>query len=473
MPNAIASLALLIWPILTVYLFHRLPPGRALIWALLGAYLLLPPSPAAFDFPAMPPLSKHTLPNLTVFLVCLLVLPRRVPFIPDSYSARFLIFLYIFTPVATVMTNREPIEFLSGGLPALRSIEAVALTVNQAIILFGFLAARPLLRTEEAQRDLLIAFVVGGLAYSIPMLVEVRLSPQMNVWVYGFMQSSFAQSIRAGGFRPMVFLFHGIWAAFFTLICVISAMALWRAEMRGKWKRYAFATGYLFLLLIACKTLGPMIFMVLLTPLVWFLGMRSQLQIAAVLGVLAVAYPILKGAELIPTDMMLEQAAKVSEERAGSLRFRFDNEDMLLERAAEKPYFGWGSWGRNHIHNQIDGTIQSVTDGRWIITIGVYGWFGYIAEFGLLALPLFLLWRETTYLDRRKISPFIGPIGLLLGANMIDMLPNATLTPMTWLLSGALLGHAERLKQIRLYGRDNVDVEGFAIVAKDPVKSIL
>jgi hypothetical protein len=33
---------------------------------------------------------------------------------------------------------------------------------------------------------------------------------------------------------------------------------------------------------------------------------------------------------------------------------------------------------------------------------------------------------------------------LMLAVNMVDLMPNATVTPLTWLLAGALLGHAER-----------------------------
>ena len=45
----------------------------------------------------------------------------------------------------------------------------------------------------------------------------------------------------------------------------------------------------------------------------------------------------------------------------------------------------------------------------------------------------------------RTLSPCSGTIGLLLAFNMIDMLPNATLIPFTWLMAGALLGYAEAL----------------------------
>ena len=37
-------------------------------------------------------------------------------------------------------------------------------------------------------------------------------------------------------------------------------------------------------------------------------------------------------------------------------------------------------------------------------------------------------------------------MSLILAFNVFDMLPNATLTPLTWLMAGALTGYAERLR---------------------------
>ena len=42
---------------------------------------------------------------------------------------------------------------------------------------------------------------------------------------------------------------------------------------------------------------------------------------------------------------------------------------------------------------------MSITDGRWIITIGQFGLFGFVAEFGLLILPVF---RAASALDAAK-----------------------------------------------------------------------
>ena len=43
----------------------------------------------------------------------------------------------------------------------------------------------------------------------------------------------------------------------------------------------------------------------------------------------------------------------------------------------------------------------------------------------------------------------MAALALMLAANLLDLLPNATLEPLTWLMAGALLGQAEILRQER------------------------
>jgi hypothetical protein len=155
------------------------------------------------------------------------------------------------------------------------------------------------------------------------------------------------------------------------MMVVVAALSIAKAEA-GKEKLYAYlACGYMCLVLFLCKSMGAIMFAMLLVPLIFFFKRNTPIKIAALIGGLAVAYPLLKGFDLVPVQWMLEQAAAVSEERSGSLKFRFDNEIILMERAMLKPLFGWGSWGRNHILDPVSGIIMTVTDGRWIIAIGV------------------------------------------------------------------------------------------------------
>ena len=156
MPNAFASLMLMLWPVVAWRLFVALPPGRALIWTFLGAYLLLPPPPAAFDFPLMPALDKETLPNLSAFVIVVVVLGLKPRILPESRPARWLVLAVILSPIATVFTNSEPLIFTERVIRGLYLQDAIAQPINQFITLMGFLLARNYLRTREDQRALLV-----------------------------------------------------------------------------------------------------------------------------------------------------------------------------------------------------------------------------------------------------------------------------------------------------------------------------
>ena len=126
--------------------------------------------------------------------------------------------------------------------------------------------------------------------------------------------------------------------------------------------------------------------------------------------------------------------------------FRFDNEQQLLERASQRLLFGWGRWGRSRIYDEYGKDI-SITDGRWAITIGQFGVFGFLAEFGLLALTVFRAASTLRFAETERDSVFLGALALIIAISMIDLLPNASLSPWTWLLAGALLGRAEALRK--------------------------
>ena len=77
------------------------------------------------------------------------------------------------------------------------------------------------------------------------------------------------------------------------------------------------------------------------------------------------------------------------------------------------------------------------------------GWLGYLAEFGLTALPLLVLARGVLLRQGVVIARPTAALALILAVNMVDLLPNATHIPFTWLMAGALLGEAERLATLR------------------------
>ena len=443
-PNFFAFFVLAIWPIASVVLFRALPVGRALLASLILAYLFLPPPPTAFDLPLVPAMNKENLPSLIALLSCAVLYKKDLKILPDALLGRVLLGLFVFSPLATTLTNLEPIFFGEIGVTGLGVKDAIALVFNQAMLAVPFVLALSFLRRAEDHREILFALMIAGLIYSLFMLIEVRLSPQLNIWIYGFFQHNFEQMMREGGFRPIVFLYHALWVAFFAMTAVVSAVILMRRDGEGRTLWYGGAALYLGGVLYLCKSLASVLYAGLLVPAAVFLPIKMQIRIALVCGLLAVSYPVLKGYEILPEKAITALAGRISTERANSLQFRLDNEQVLVDRAFEKPVFGWGSWGRNLILDPVSGITQAVPDGRWVIVIGVFGWVGYLAEYGLLALSLFMLWRVSRHQPRAELSPYVAGVALLLGANMVDMLPNATLTPLTFLWAGAIMGYVER-----------------------------
>ncbi|MEZ5798319.1 MAG: hypothetical protein R3D63_13015 [Paracoccaceae bacterium] len=464
-PNLLAYAMLLVWPLVTWQLFRRLDPARALIWTILAGYLILPPA-TRFDFPVVPDLDKDTVPALAALFCALFLLRDRVSLLPQGRLGRVLIGLFVLSPFVTVLTNADPIRVASGhDIAGMRIYDSVAAVANHVIYALPLFLGRRYLATPQAARALVGALVAAGLAYSLPMLVESRFSPQMNVWVYGFFQHDFFQTIRFGGYRPVVFLPHGLWVAMFTLMCLGAAATLLREGPAEARPRQLMAFLYLAFMLAICKSAGVAVYAMAMLPLILLASRRWQVLAAAGLAVVVMAYPILRGAHLVPLEAIVDFARGLSPERAWSLQFRVENEELLLTRAELRPWFGWGGYARNFIRDPVSGEITTIADGAWVIQIGTYGWMGYLAEFGLLALPLWLLGREALAQPAQVFSAPVAALALIFAFNLLDLLPNGTLVPVSWLIAGALLGQAEALRAAR---RARLAVPGRA-----PVRSVI
>ncbi len=444
MPNALAYLMLMIWPLVCVLLCRRLPAERAIIWCILGGYLVLPPS-TGFDLPLVPEMNKTSIPSICAFALAVFYLRRRVPLWPEGWGMRILVLVFVLGAVPTVLTNGDVIPFTMPGasLQGLGLRDLLSMMVAQIIVLLPFFLGRSLLASEQGLRELLLALVIGALIYSIPALIEIRLSPQINTWVYGFFQHDFQQMMRQGGFRPIVFLPHALWLAFFVMSAAMAAIALARGASGTDRLRYLGAALYLLILLVFCKSIASLLYAALLTPIILFASARMQVRLAFVFAMIAMIYPMLRNNDWIPTEAILAQAEAFSPERAQSLEFRFDNEEQLLDRADEKPLFGWGGWGRNLVRDAETGEILTIPDGEWIIVFGTFGWAGYLAQMGLIGGPMILLWWGMGAKGAAPMPPYVAPVAVLLSITMIDMLLNAILTPYTWLMAGAIVGFCE------------------------------
>lgn len=444
-PNWFAYFVLFSWPIVIYVFYQRLSVVRATVWSILGAYLLLPKE-TIVDMPLVPPLDKVTIPNLAAFLVCRFLLGKPIALLPRLGWARGLMLVYIISPFITALLNADPIVAGPTYIEGMKAYDALSEVIRQSLFVLPFLLGLQFFRQGTDIEQLLSILVIAGLWYSLPMLFEVRMSPQLHTWIYGYFPHSFGQQMRGDGFRPVVFIGHGLWVAFFTMTAVVAAAVFTRLRLPiGKFSS-GVVTGYLMVLLLLCKSMASIIYAGMLVTVVFLCKPKTQVRIAILMVSIALTYPLARGLGWFPVQEISELSATISEERAQSFDFRMRNEDMLLDKANLRPWFGWGTWGRNRIYDSKSGRDISVTDGRWIQVIGQFGWAGLLAEFGLLALPVFRCVRALRYVENRRQAIVLSALCLILSINLLDLLPNNTMSPMTWLIAGALLARTESLK---------------------------
>jgi hypothetical protein len=215
---------------------------------------------------------------------------------------------------------------------------------------------------------------------------------------------------------------------------VIAAFVLFRQISDQNRTIYLILGVWLVLVLMVSRNLGATMQAFFFAPLVLFFGRRWQLWAATAVALLFVSYPMTRAS--LPTDRFVATIATFAPERAESLAFRLKHEDQLLERALEKPIFGWGGWGRSRVVDE-KGRDQSVTDGFWIIRLGLHGWVGYLSFFGLLAAPIYFLGR------RRNASHATVGLGVITAGALFYSIPNAEMNVLTWLMAGAVVGYLQ------------------------------
>jgi hypothetical protein len=293
-----------------------------------------------------------------------------------------------------------------------------------------------------------IAIYLGGLIYMPLCLIEVMSGPQLHILLYGFFQHDLTQTIRFSGFRPTVFMEHGLEVALWMVAAALLGGWLWQTGCLPRREAGIFRpkyTGWLVFALVAtavlCKSTGAL---VLGAVGIVVLGTRRWAPAPVALLLLLCAAPLYIGArttgvwdgeslvDLVKTD--------VDDDRAQSIDFRFRNENLLLAKAFERPVFGWGGWGKALV-NDATGEPETVADGMWIIALSDRGWVGLTALCLAILLPSIrfawhyrpMLWADPA------LAPAVG-MAVVLALWMVDNLMNAMLNPVFVLGMGGLAG---------------------------------
>jgi hypothetical protein len=426
--NSLVPIALYGWFVVVFGLFIVLRPRRAAIASYLGAILFLPQAELTLE--GLPEITKITITSFAVlFAIAVFDVGRLLRFRPSMVDTPIAIWCVV--PMASSITN---------GLGVYDGLASVIEHV--AVWGLPYLVGRLYLNSVPALRDLAIAIVIGGLLYVPLCWLEIRLSPQLHRWVYSYHQHSFLQTYRWGGYRPTVFMEHGLMVGFWMISATLAAAWLWSSGAKQKllgvpmWA----CAGVLLMTSIACKSTGAALLMILGFGVLWSTRHVRASAIVLVLLLLPPFYLWLRTSGVWHGDQLTQLVAKVSPDRARSMGGRFHQERMLLDKAHRRALLGWGQWNRWRIQDER-GHDVTIADSLWIISLGRTGFIGLIAVVAAILLPAGLLLARIS--ASRWLEPSTGPpavLAVLLVLFMFDGLLNAMLNPMFVLAAGGLSG---------------------------------
>lgn len=413
-----AIFTLIVWVPITIGLFTVVPPRKAAVASLIGAWLILPP--LTIPLPGIPDYSKFTATTFGILIGTLLFdVTRLLAFRPRWFDVPMLV--WCTCPFAASISNGD--GAYDGISQCLVNVFMWGLPYFIGRLYFGDL---------DGLRVLSLGMIAGGVAYILPCLWEIKMSPQLMRQVYGL---GGWMGMRLGGYRPRVFLSNGLELGIWMSAASLAAWWLWRSGSLKRMAGLPFGSVVLPSLLVTnvlCKSSGALILCMGGVVTLWG-SVRFKTR-TLLLGVMLLTplYYTVRITGLWSGEMLLDVIeAGLGKDRAWSLEFRFRNENLMIERARERPVIGWGGWGRalNVDSEQLMAAgvrKKVVPDGLWIIA------FGNTGSVGLAAVTLVVLLPPLLFLGRFSVKDWLDPriapaamFAVLLSIYMIDCLANA------------------------------------------------
>lgn len=421
----------------------RFPPQRAVTVSFLVAWLFLPI--VIFPLPGLPNLTKMSATCYGVLLATIIYDAGRITsFRPSWLDLPMLI--WCLCPIASSITN------------GLGAYDGFATSLEQTIT-WGvpYFLGRIYFDNLTGLHQLAIGIFTSGLIYIPLCLFEIRFSPQLHRLVYGYhAHNNFAQTVRYGGFRPTVFMEHGLMVGAWMMAAVLIGVWLWKAGViRQLWGiPISWLVAALLVTSVLIKSTGALVLLaigiVILFVAIW---LRTALPLLLLIFSISL-YLYFAATGAFIGDQIASSLSKVMpEERIESLEFRLNNEELLSDKARERIIFGWGGWGRNRVHDEWGKDI-SVTDSLWIIAFGSNGVVGLFSLTASLLLPAirFLQLYPASRWHNRKVAP-VAALAVLLALYMLDCVLNAMINPVYTLVCGGITGFVLKpIKNTNLMG---------------------
>jgi O-antigen ligase len=245
----------------------------------------------------------------------------------------------------------------------------------------------------------------------------------------------------------MAFSSHGLALALLSLCTLLAVAALRRTGGRVPFLSTGVATAFLSIVQVLLKSTGALVYGIFALPMVLLSRPRTMTRVAAFVALLVATFPITRALDVFPTKGILDLSRTLAgDERTASLEFRFVNEDILLGKALERRWFGWGGYGRNRIYDPETGNDLSVVDGFWVGVVGTQGILGFATYFCLLLIPLFGATKACASIGFPSDAILYGTLALIVALMSLDLLPNGCFNSLPFFLAGALHGFGNSLK---------------------------
>lgn len=440
------------WLPFVAWLFSRIrPPHRAVIAGLLLAWMFLP----EYDYhlPALPTYDKISAASYGILLGMWCF--DRGAFSRVRFHACDL-------PVA-LWCGSSFLSSVANGLGAYDGASAML----AKIVAWGvpYYIGRVYFDQMKALKELAIGIFLGALIYIPFCWVEFAISPRLHKMLYGFHVGNFGQTKRSGGWRPMVFMKHGLMCGMWMASGSLAGLRLALSRNLGKTVPLIRAPTMLALIvllvtLVLLKSFGALVLMIGGAVAIAVVGRLKWMLPVLAISLVPIGYVSTRGSGWWDAQNLIDASLAISnEERSESLAFRIKNENVLVNKALEQPIFGWAGWKRSFVFNSA-GVPTSVPDGLWIIALGQNGVFGLSALTLTLLLPQWLFMRIfPAKCWREQAVAAIAPLSVLLGLFMIDNLFNDMFNPVMLLAAGGITG---------LYVRHQ---RGEPLLDDDPAKS--
>jgi hypothetical protein len=436
------------WIPVVLYLFMRFPAQRAIVVSFLTALLFLPE--VSFPLLGLPDYTKISATCYGILLATFIYDVGRF----SSYKFGWLdvpMLCWCLCPLLSSISNN------------LGPYDGFSATLGQTMTWgIPYFLGRIYLNNLAGLRQLAIGIFISGLIYVPLCLYEIRFSPQLHRMLYGYHpHADFSQTIRYDGYRPQVFMNHGLWVGLWMMTATLIGIWLWKTGViKQLWGIHIkWLVAAILITFILCKSTGAYLYLVLgMTILFLAWRFRTSFLLSLLIGLMSLYIAQCTLTETNITNQIITSLRGViPQERLLSLEFRFKNEDLLADKAREKILLGWGGWGRNRIYDyDWNGKLidVSVTDSVWIITFGSNGLVGLISLLSSFFLPVigFVQRYPASLWKNRQVAPAAALV-VILALFMLDCLLNAMVNPVFALVCGGVTGVA--LKERETLLKDN------------------